>query len=134
MATGSAIAQTLVNIGNPYEDHRIIASTPVPANQVIFGPVTRSTLLLSCQLYWGSASSQSAGISLIHDPSTGPVGTGSAITGSAILINASGATVAYNWALTGSLQLNPGDWVSMNVLGSAVATGQVAVTIQALPN
>lgn len=127
------MAQTLVNIGTPYEGgYTFISATAIPANTVVFGPVTRSTLLLSAQVYFGSASSQSASIDLLHDPTGGPAGTGSIIC-SATLISA-GGTFNSSLPLVGSLQLNPGDWVTLGCIGSAVAVGQLKVTIQAVPN
>lgn len=122
------------SIATPYEGQFITASAPIAANTVCFGPVTRSTLILAAQLYWGTLATQSGGIAIIHDPSTGPAGTGSSIVGSALLISTSGAGAAFNWALTGSTQMNPGDWLTLQVTGSSVGLSQLRLTIQALPN
>lgn len=102
------------------------------ANVVVFGPVTRSTLLLSAQVYFGSASATSASIQLLHDPTGGPAGTGSIIN-SATLISA-GGTFNSSLVLVGSTQLNPGDWVTLGIIGSSSAVGQFKLTFQAIPN
>lgn len=128
------MAQTLVNIGSPYEVNWTQPANPLTANTFVFGPVTRSTKLLLAQAFYTSASSTSASIALVHDPATGPVGTGSIIGSNVLLSTVASAGTANAWTLVGSTQLVAGDWLAIAVTGSTGTMGKLQISIQAMPN
>lgn len=126
------MGQTLVTIASPYEVQWVAASGPLAANTAVVGPVTRSCKVASVQFIFNSQATQSGSVQLIHDPGTGPLGTGSVI-GSALLITQSQAG-AITWAVTGSLQMVSGDMLTLQVTGSSVGLGAARLAVQIVPN
>lgn len=126
------MAQTLVNVATPYDiQFNSLVAAPL-ASQCIFGPVTRSCVILAAEGVWRTNAAISASIALFHDPTAGPVGTGSSIVGSGLLVNASAGT-PFSWALTGSTTLVPGDFVSLIITGSSGAFAGLNLTLNVQP-